>query len=80
MYCKGFIILVKEMKQWFWTTQFWVSLVPESNICLLNYVSVSLRVGNDVCVHVYLHLPDCVSFIFNLIKILHQNPSRGGFS
>ena len=31
-------------------------------------------------IYAYLHLSECIFFIFNLLQRLHQKPSRGGCS
>ena len=49
-------------------------------VYLQKCVSVFLCVCEYVCVCVYLHLSRYITFVFNLIKRLHQKPSRGGCS
>ena len=46
-------------------------------IYIYKTVCVWVCVSVCVCVYVYLHLSRCMSSSFNLIKKLHQKPSRG---
>ena len=43
-------------------------------------MSVYKAVCLGMCACVYLHLCEYIFFIFNLVKKLHQKPSRGGTS
>ena len=48
--------------------------------CLCVCVRVCVCVCVCVCVYVYLYLSGYISFIFTLIKKLHQKPTRGDCS